>query len=46
MCPFFVCSLFAGSVPRITFVSVGGFIFLGAYEKVRRTLLSKHDLSA
>lgn len=31
--------LFAGSVPRVTFISVGGFIFLGAYEKVRRTLL-------
>ncbi|CAK6958683.1 S-adenosylmethionine mitochondrial carrier protein [Scomber scombrus] len=31
--------LFAGSVPRITFISVGGFIFLGAYEKVRRTML-------
>uniref|UniRef100_A0A8C9XIW2 Mitochondrial S-adenosylmethionine carrier protein n=1 Tax=Sander lucioperca TaxID=283035 RepID=A0A8C9XIW2_SANLU len=31
--------LFAGSIPRITFISVGGFIFLGAYEKVRRSLL-------
>nr|XP_043879312.1 S-adenosylmethionine mitochondrial carrier protein [Solea senegalensis] len=31
--------LFAGSIPRITFISAGGFIFLGAYEKVRRTLL-------
>ncbi|XP_007563494.1 S-adenosylmethionine mitochondrial carrier protein-like, partial [Poecilia latipinna] len=31
--------LFAGSVPRMAFISVGGFIFLGAYEKVRRTLL-------
>uniref|UniRef100_A0A665UB48 Mitochondrial S-adenosylmethionine carrier protein n=1 Tax=Echeneis naucrates TaxID=173247 RepID=A0A665UB48_ECHNA len=31
--------LFAGSIPRMTFISVGGFIFLGAYEKVRRTLL-------
>ncbi|XP_059184585.1 mitochondrial S-adenosylmethionine carrier protein isoform X2 [Centropristis striata] len=31
--------LFAGSVPRITFISVGGFIFLGAYEKIRRSLL-------
>uniref|UniRef100_A0A8C4I033 Mitochondrial S-adenosylmethionine carrier protein n=1 Tax=Dicentrarchus labrax TaxID=13489 RepID=A0A8C4I033_DICLA len=31
--------LFAGSIPRVTFISVGGFIFLGAYEKVRRTLL-------
>ncbi|XP_028262728.1 mitochondrial S-adenosylmethionine carrier protein [Parambassis ranga] len=31
--------LFAGSIPRMTFISVGGFIFLGAYEKVRSTLL-------
>ncbi|KAK5872887.1 hypothetical protein PBY51_013545 [Eleginops maclovinus] len=31
--------LFAGGIPRITFISVGGFIFLGAYEKVRSTLL-------
>ncbi|XP_061584290.1 mitochondrial S-adenosylmethionine carrier protein, partial [Cololabis saira] len=30
--------LFAGSIPRIAFISVGGFIFLGAYDKVRRTL--------
>ncbi|KAG7273159.1 hypothetical protein CRUP_019326, partial [Coryphaenoides rupestris] len=31
--------LFAGSIPRVTFISIGGFIFLGAYEKVRSTLL-------
>uniref|UniRef100_A0A8C1UKM2 Mitochondrial S-adenosylmethionine carrier protein n=1 Tax=Cyprinus carpio TaxID=7962 RepID=A0A8C1UKM2_CYPCA len=31
--------LFAGSIPRVTFISMGGFIFLGAYEKVRRMLL-------
>uniref|UniRef100_A0A667YCL9 Mitochondrial S-adenosylmethionine carrier protein n=1 Tax=Myripristis murdjan TaxID=586833 RepID=A0A667YCL9_9TELE len=31
--------LFAGSIPRMTFISVGGFIFLGTYEKVRRVLL-------
>ncbi|XP_054880768.1 S-adenosylmethionine mitochondrial carrier protein isoform X4 [Poeciliopsis prolifica] len=31
--------LFAGSVPRTAFISAGGFIFLGAYEKVRHTLL-------
>ncbi|XP_010793750.1 mitochondrial S-adenosylmethionine carrier protein [Notothenia coriiceps] len=31
--------LFAGCIPRMTFISVGGFIFLGAYEKVRSTLL-------
>uniref|UniRef100_A0AAQ5XF36 Mitochondrial S-adenosylmethionine carrier protein n=1 Tax=Amphiprion ocellaris TaxID=80972 RepID=A0AAQ5XF36_AMPOC len=33
--------LFAGSIPRMAFISIGGFIFLGAYEKVRRTLLSQ-----
>ncbi|XP_057217279.1 mitochondrial S-adenosylmethionine carrier protein isoform X1 [Triplophysa rosa] len=31
--------LFAGTIPRMTFISMGGFIFLGAYEKVRRTLI-------
>uniref|UniRef100_A0A8B9RLK3 Mitochondrial S-adenosylmethionine carrier protein n=1 Tax=Astyanax mexicanus TaxID=7994 RepID=A0A8B9RLK3_ASTMX len=34
-----VLGLFAGSIPRMTFISVGGFIFLGAYEKVRRMML-------
>ncbi|XP_060765719.1 mitochondrial S-adenosylmethionine carrier protein isoform X2 [Neoarius graeffei] len=34
-----VFGLFAGSIPRMTFISMGGFIFLGAYEKVRRMLL-------
>lgn len=34
-----VAGLFAGSVPRVTFISLGGFIFLGAYEKVRSSLL-------
>ncbi|KAJ8409276.1 hypothetical protein AAFF_G00234740 [Aldrovandia affinis] len=31
--------IFAGSIPRMAFISMGGFIFLGAYEKVRSTLL-------
>ncbi|XP_034023057.1 S-adenosylmethionine mitochondrial carrier protein isoform X2 [Thalassophryne amazonica] len=31
--------LFAGSIPRIAFIGLGGFIFLGSYEKVRRMLL-------
>ncbi|XP_008318575.1 mitochondrial S-adenosylmethionine carrier protein isoform X2 [Cynoglossus semilaevis] len=31
--------LFAGSISRMIYISAGGFIFLGAYEKVRRTLL-------
>lgn len=34
-----ITGLFAGSIPRMTFISVGGFIFLGSYEKVRSTLL-------
>uniref|UniRef100_A0A668VPJ9 Mitochondrial S-adenosylmethionine carrier protein n=1 Tax=Oreochromis aureus TaxID=47969 RepID=A0A668VPJ9_OREAU len=34
-----IAGLFAGSIPRMTFISAGGFIFLGAYEKVRSTLL-------
>lgn len=34
-----ISGLFAGSIPRVTFISMGGFIFLGAYEKMRRTLL-------
>lgn len=34
-----ITGLFAGSIPRMIFISAGGFIFLGAYEKVRRTLL-------
>lgn len=33
-----ITGLFAGSVPRMTFISAGGFIFLGTYEKVRGTL--------
>ncbi|XP_054641209.1 S-adenosylmethionine mitochondrial carrier protein isoform X2 [Dunckerocampus dactyliophorus] len=37
--------LFAGSIPRMTSISVGGFIFLGAYEKVRRTLLPQRKTS-
>lgn len=36
---FLVHRLFAGSVPRLASISLGGFIFLGAYEKARRTLL-------
>ena len=30
--------LFAGVVPRVMLISVGGAIFLGAYDKVRLTL--------
>ncbi|XP_034142905.1 S-adenosylmethionine mitochondrial carrier protein isoform X3 [Esox lucius] len=31
--------LFSGSIPRVMSISLGGFIFLGAYEQVRSTLL-------
>ncbi|XP_018589610.2 mitochondrial S-adenosylmethionine carrier protein isoform X3 [Scleropages formosus] len=31
--------VFAGAVPRVAFIGIGGFIFLGAYEKVRSVLL-------
>ncbi|XP_075430387.1 mitochondrial S-adenosylmethionine carrier protein isoform X2 [Ascaphus truei] len=31
--------LFAGIVPRMTAISLGGFIFLGAYDKTRSLLL-------
>ncbi|XP_006630715.2 mitochondrial S-adenosylmethionine carrier protein [Lepisosteus oculatus] len=34
-----VPGLFAGSVPRMASISIGGFIFLGGYEKVRSTML-------
>ena len=26
-------SLFAGFIPRVCWISIGGFVFLGAYEK-------------
>ncbi|KAI1234548.1 hypothetical protein IHE44_0003604 [Lamprotornis superbus] len=32
-------SLFAGVVPRMAAISLGGFIFLGTYEKTRQLLL-------
>ncbi|XP_029456907.1 S-adenosylmethionine mitochondrial carrier protein isoform X2 [Rhinatrema bivittatum] len=33
-----ISGLFSGIVPRITAISLGGFIFLGAYDKVRSLL--------
>lgn len=32
--------LFAGIIPRVVWISVGGFIFLGAYEKSKTTFTS------
>lgn len=37
-----ISGLFAGSVPRVTAISLGGFIFLGAYEKIRRSILGQY----
>ncbi|XP_028680162.1 S-adenosylmethionine mitochondrial carrier protein isoform X1 [Erpetoichthys calabaricus] len=34
-----ISGLFAGIVPRVAWISFGGFIFLGAYEKARSLLL-------
>ncbi|XP_053576663.1 S-adenosylmethionine mitochondrial carrier protein [Bombina bombina] len=34
-----VAGLFAGIIPRMTAISLGGFIFLGSYDKVRSLLL-------
>ncbi len=34
----FVLRLFAGFVPRVCWISVGGFVFLGAYEKTKQLL--------
>ncbi|XP_008103613.1 mitochondrial S-adenosylmethionine carrier protein isoform X2 [Anolis carolinensis] len=34
-----ISGLFAGIVPRISAISLGGFIFLGMYDKIRRLLL-------
>ncbi|EFB18139.1 hypothetical protein PANDA_009595, partial [Ailuropoda melanoleuca] len=31
--------LFAGVFPRVAAISLGGFIFLGAYERARSLLL-------
>ncbi|XP_053153787.1 S-adenosylmethionine mitochondrial carrier protein isoform X1 [Hemicordylus capensis] len=34
-----ISGLFAGVVPRMSAISLGGFIFLGTYDKIRRLLL-------
>ena len=36
----YMCRLFAGFVPRVCWISLGGFIFLGAYEKSRHVILT------
>eukprot|EP00118_Oscarella_pearsei_P012038 m.85498 g.85498 ORF g.85498 m.85498 type:complete len:272 (+) comp36446_c1_seq1:123-938(+) len=32
--------LFSGMVPRVTWISIGGFVYFGVYESVRKFLLS------
>ncbi|KAJ1958143.1 S-adenosylmethionine transporter [Dipsacomyces acuminosporus] len=41
-----VRALFSGIVPRTVWISVGGFIFLGSYEKVKSILLEAGIFSA
>ncbi|KAF3352282.1 hypothetical protein VdG1_09235 [Verticillium dahliae VDG1] len=36
-------SFFAGTVPRITWISIGGAIFLGSYQFVVNTLQTSRD---
>ena len=36
----YMCRLFAGFVPRVCWISLGGFIFLGAYEKSKHVILT------
>ena len=33
-----VCRLFAGILPRVLWISFGGFIFLGSYQKIWQLL--------
>jgi len=34
-----VSVLFSGVGPRVMWISIGGFVFFGAYEKAKATLL-------
>ncbi|XP_062924018.1 mitochondrial S-adenosylmethionine carrier protein isoform X1 [Mobula hypostoma] len=34
-----ISGLFSGIVPRVTYISLGGFIFLGTYDKIHKVLL-------
>jgi solute carrier family 25 S-adenosylmethionine transporter 26 len=38
-------TLFRGVVPRVTWISIGGAIFLGVYERVKKVLVQKDMLS-
>ena len=39
-----LCRLFAGVVPRVLWISLGGFVFLGAYEKFSMYLQTWQNL--
>ena len=39
-----ICRLFAGVVPRVLWISFGGFVFLGAYEKFSMYLQAWQNL--
>ncbi|KAK9899236.1 mitochondrial carrier [Cystobasidium minutum MCA 4210] len=38
-------TLFRGIVPRVTWISIGGAIFLGVYERAKQTLMRSNVLS-
>ncbi|KAJ2776688.1 S-adenosylmethionine transporter [Coemansia interrupta] len=38
-------ALFSGIVPRTVWISIGGFVFLGSYEKAKATLLANKVFS-
>ena len=38
-----VRSLFAGAIPRVLWVSIGGFVFFGVYEKIIQLTRSQMD---
>lgn len=39
---FYFFRLFAGFLPRVVFIMVGGALFFGAYEKSCRIIEDKH----
>jgi solute carrier family 25 S-adenosylmethionine transporter 26 len=38
-------TLFRGIVPRVTWISIGGAIFLGVYERAKQTFIRNDVLS-
>ena len=37
------CRLWAGVAPRVLWIAIGGFIFLGAYDGVKRILTRRQQ---